>query len=172
MSTITVLPKRLLHRFVRFAQLLDKKFLQGSEIGRMLDTELDRMGSSIEQSQSILFQLFDADLGPPGPPLKDVIGEFGLVGSPATRAYDDHRHPAIIEFKGDVLTTDGIEVRRLPVGGAGRVLTADPAETTGLRWTPKGGSVSGSGGDSLTEHLIAVQARQWWLTEIQATSFR
>lgn len=172
MSSITVLPKRLLQRFARFAQLMDQKFVQGSEVGRLLDEEMDRVANSLSQSQDILFQLFDADLGPPDAPLEDVIGNVGLIGTPSTRAYDDHRHPAVIDDKGDVLTTDGLALRRLPVGLNGRVLTADAAEDTGLRWAPSGGSSSGTTNESLSEFSVAKAAREWWTGEISAVTFR
>jgi hypothetical protein len=43
-----------------------------------------------------------------------------------------------LSTKGDLLTTTGTSIARLPVGTSQSVLTADPGEPTGLKWKPAG----------------------------------
>jgi len=52
--------------------------------------------------------------------------------------------------KGDLLTHDGLDTARLPVGSDGDVLTADSAQTLGVKWAAGGGS----GGLTMKKMLV------------------
>jgi hypothetical protein len=56
--------------------------------------------------------------------------------------------------KGDLLVHNGTTVVRLPVGTNGHVLTADSAETTGLKWSPvsSGSGILSNKGDLLSHN--------------------
>lgn len=66
--------------------------------------------------------------------------------------------PTIVDAKGDLIAATAADtLARLPVGANGQVLTADSAETTGLKWATAagGGNVSNSGTPT------AGQAAEW-----------
>ena len=63
-----------------------------------------------------------------------------LVGRAAGRA-----HPEVAissPTKGDLIATDGTSFSKLPVGADGQILTADSAESTGLKWAGGTSSVT------------------------------
>jgi hypothetical protein len=53
---------------------------------------------------------------------------------------------AILTDKGDLLTHDGTNLMRLPVGTAGQVLTVDASTTAGIKWADA--ATPGPGGTS------------------------
>jgi hypothetical protein len=64
--------------------------------------------------------------------IHDLLNEFDMAAQAGT--------------KGDLLVVDGGLIRALPVGDNGQVLTADSAETLGVKWAAGGGGGGGGGG--------------------------
>src|SRR3990172_1706299 len=60
---------------------------------------------------------------------------------------------------GDLITHDGVDNTRIPVGDDGYVLIADSTQSTGLRW----GTASGSAPDFISGHIEAPDNKEYFL---------
>ena len=87
------------------------------------------------------------DTGPQGDP-----GPQGLTGATGPQGAKGDTGPqgpeggtTTLTTKGDILTRDASALARLPVGTNGQILSADSAETTGLKWVANtGGAPTGA----------------------------
>ena len=89
-----------------------------------------------------LNDLTDVDTATDPPATDDVLAWDGTLWTPAgLTAADTGAIPAsIIDAKGDVIVgTANDTAARLAVGADGQVLTADSAETSGVKWAAAGG---------------------------------
>lgn len=74
-----------------------------------------------------------------------AAGEAGTIDHGAITGLSDDDHPqyitkALVDVKGDILAATAADtIARLAVGANGTVLTADSAESTGLKWVAGGG---------------------------------
>jgi hypothetical protein len=79
--------------------------------------------------------------GPQGDP--GAIGPQGVKGD--TGPQGPEGGTTTLTTKGDILTRDASALARLPVGTNGQILSADSAETTGLKWVANtGGAPTGA----------------------------
>lgn len=91
---------------------------------------------------SAINDLTDVDTATDPPATDDVLAWDGTLWTPAgLTAADTGAIPAsIIDAKGDVIVgTANDTAARLAVGADGQVLTADSAETSGVKWAAAGG---------------------------------
>lgn len=79
----------------------------------------------------------------------------------------------VLTTKGDLWTHNGSAYARLPVGSTGKVLTADPATSTGLNWTtPSSGGTSYFATTKLTDATTSsIQHRQLLVNNPKCFSF-
>jgi Collagen triple helix repeat (20 copies) len=81
------------------------------------------------------------DIGPQG--VKGDTGATGPQGATGAQGAQGPQGPeggtTTLTTKGDILTRDASAIARLPVGTNGQILSADSAETTGLKWVANTG---------------------------------
>jgi hypothetical protein len=89
-------------------------------------------------------------VGPQGSPgAQGPQGDPGAIGPQGVKGDTGPQGPeggtTTLTTKGDILTRDASALARLPVGTNGQILSADSAETTGLKWVANTGGVTDHG---------------------------
>ena len=103
----------------------------------------DQTWAAVTPGASAINDLTDVDTATDPPATDDVLAWDGSLWTPAAlTAADTGAIPAsLIDAKGDLIVgTANDTAARLGVGSNGQVLTADSAETSGVKWAaPAGG---------------------------------
>jgi hypothetical protein len=108
-------------------------------------------GAAFSNTESIVFDFYQTgDVGATGP--TGTTGSTGPTG--ATGPTGPEGGSTTLTTKGDLLTRDSSALARLGVGTDGHVLTADSAQTLGIKWAAGGG---GGGATDSDQNILAVQ---------------
>ena len=106
----------------------------------------DQTWAAVTPGASAINDLTDVDTATDPPATDDVLAWDGTLWTPAAlTAADTGAIPAsLIDAKGDVIVgTAADTAARLGVGADGQVLTADSAETSGVKWAAPAGDDTG-----------------------------
>lgn len=117
----------------------------GPELQEFLEAILDSEDDGLGTPHGFTHSAGQGDpLDTPAAPVDTVVNAATALGDGPAYAFEDHSHELDLGLttKGDLLVRTATGYSRLPVGANTTVLTADSAETSGVKWAAAAASGS------------------------------